>query len=311
MELTVKRKGIWYRWKKMLKRDWHLILLCVPALIFIFIFDYGPMYGIQIAFKDYNSRKGIWGSEWVGFEHFIRFFNSPNFWNILRNTLSISFYSLLASFPFPILLALLVNQVTKKKFKRTVQMVLYAPHFISVIVLCGMLHVFLSPSTGIVNNILASLGMERIYFLGEAALFNDVFVWSGVWQNSGWGMIIYLAALTSIDPELYEAAKIDGANKIKLITHIEIPQIMPTIVIMLIMNVGRFMNVGFQKAFLLQNPLNLQSSEIISTYVYRMGMLGQQFSFSTAIGLFNNVVNIILLITVNQICKKLNETSLW
>ena len=169
----------------------------------------------------------------------------------------------------------------------------------------------ISPSTGIVNNILASLGMERIYFLGEAALFNDVFVWSGVWQNSGWGMIIYLAALTSIDPELYEAAKIDGANKIKLITHIEIPQIMPTIVIMLIMNVGRFMNVGFQKAFLLQNPLNLQSSEIISTYVYRMGMLGQQFSFSTAIGLFNNVVNIILLITVNQICKKLNETSLW
>ena len=311
MELTVKRKGIWYRWKKMLKRDWHLILLCVPALIFIFIFDYGPMYGIQIAFKDYNSRKGIWGSEWVGFEHFIRFFNSPNFWNILRITLSISFYSLLASFPFPIFLALLVNQVTKKKFKRTVQMVLYAPHFISVIVLCGMLHVFLSPSTGIVNNILASLGMERIYFLGEAALFNDVFVWSGVWQNSGWGMIIYLAALTSIDPELYEAAKIDGANKIKLITHIEIPQIMPTIVIMLIMNVGRFMNVGFQKAFLLQNPLNLQSSEIISTYVYRMGMLGQQFSFSTAIGLFNNVVNIILLITVNQICKKLNETSLW
>ena len=311
MELTVKRKGIWYRWKKMLKRDWHLILLCVPALIFIFIFDYGPMYGIQIAFKDYNSRKGIWGSEWVGFEHFIRFFNSPNFWNILRNTLSISFYSLLASFPFPIFLALLVNQVTKKKFKRTVQMVLYAPHFISVIVLCGMLHVFLSPSTGIVNNILASLGLERIYFLGEAALFNDVFVWSGVWQNSGWGMIIYLAALTSIDPELYEAAKIDGANKIKLITHIEIPQIMPTIVIMLIMNVGRFMNVGFQKAFLLQNPLNLQSSEIISTYVYRMGMLGQQFSFSTAIGLFNNVVNIILLITVNQICKKLNETSLW
>ena len=285
--------------------------MCVPALIFIFIFDYGPMYGIQIAFKDYNSRKGIWGSEWVGFEHFIRFFNSPNFWNILRNTLSISFYSLLASFPFPIFLALLVNQVTKKKFKRTVQMVLYAPHFISVIVLCGMLHVFLSPSTGIVNNILASLGMERIYFLGEAALFNDVFVWSGVWQNSGWGMIIYLAALTSIDPELYEAAKIDGANKIKLITHIEIPQIMPTIVIMLIMNVGRFMNVGFQKAFLLQNPLNLQSSEIISTYVYRMGMLGQQFSFSTAIGLFNNVVNIILLITVNQICKKLNETSLW
>lgn len=307
----VQQKTWAQKWKKMLKRDFHLILLCVPALIFIFTFDYGPMYGIQIAFKDYNSRKGIWGSEWVWFEHFIRFFNSPNFWSVLKNTLSISFYNLIASFPFPIFLALIVNQLTNEKFKKTVQTVLYAPHFISVVVLCGMLHVFLSPSTGIINNVLASLGLERIYFLGKASLFNDVFVWSGIWQNSGWGMIIYLAALSSIDQELYEAAKIDGANKLKLIWHIEIPQILPTIVIMLIMNVGRFMNVGFQKAFLLQNPLNLQKSEIIATYVYRMGMLQQQFDFSTAIGLFNNIVNIILLVTVNQICKKLNETSLF
>lgn len=300
-----------HRWKKMLKRDYHLILLCIPALIFIFIFDYGPMYGIQIAFKNYNSRKGIWGSDWVGFEHFIRFFNSPNFWNVLKNTLWISLYSLLASFPFPIFLAILINQVTRTKFKKTVQMVLYAPHFISVVVLCGMLNVFLSPSTGIVNNVLASMGMERIFFLGKESLFDDVFVWSGVWQNSGWGMIIYLAALTSIDPELYEAARIDGANKLKLIFHIEIPQILPTIVIMLIMSVGRFMNVGFQKAFLLQNTMNLQKSEIISTYVYRMGMLSQQFDFSTAVGLFNNIVNVILLIIVNNISRKLNETSLW
>lgn len=307
----VQQKTWAQKWKKMLKRDFHLILLCVPALIFIFTFDYGPMYGIQIAFKDYNSRKGIWGSEWVWFEHFIRFFNSPNFWSVLKNTLSISFYSLIASFPFPIFLALIVNQLTNEKFKKTVQTVLYAPHFISVVVLCGMLHVFLSPSTGIINNVLASLGLERIYFLGKANLFDDVFVWSGIWQNSGWGMIIYLAALSSIDQELYEAAKIDGANKLKLIWHIEIPQILPTIVIMLIMNVGRFMNVGFQKAFLLQNPLNLQKSEIIATYVYRMGMLQQQFDFSTAIGLFNNIVNIILLVTVNQVCKKLNETSLF
>lgn len=307
----VQQKTWAQKWKKLLKRDFHLILLCVPALIFIFTFDYGPMYGIQIAFKDYNSRKGIWGSEWVWFEHFIRFFNSPNFWSVLKNTLSISCYSLIASFPFPIFLALIVNQLTNEKFKKTVQTVLYAPHFISVVVLCGMLHVFLSPSTGIINNVLASLGLERIYFLGKANLFDDVFVWSGIWQNSGWGMIIYLAALSSIDQELYEAAKIDGANKLKLIWHIEIPQILPTIVIMLIMNVGRFMNVGFQKAFLLQNPLNLQKSEIIATYVYRMGMLQQQFDFSTAIGLFNNIVNIILLVTVNQICKKLNETSLF
>lgn len=309
--MSVPKKTWAQKWKKLLKRDFHLILLCVPALIFIFTFDYGPMYGIQIAFKDYNSRRGIWGSEWVGLEHFLRFFNSPNFWSVLKNTLSISFYSLIASFPFPIFLALIINQLTNEKFKKVVQTVLYAPHFISVVVLCGMLHVFLSPSTGIINNVLASMGLERIYFLGKANLFDDVFVWSGIWQNSGWGMIIYLAALSSIDPELYEAAKIDGANKLKLIWHIEIPQIMPTIVIMLIMNVGRFMNVGFQKAFLLQNPLNLQKSEIIATYVYRMGMLQQQFDFSTAIGLFNNIVNIILLVTVNQICKKLNETSLF
>lgn len=309
--MSVPKKTWAQRWKKLLKRDFHLILLCVPALIFIVTFDYGPMYGIQIAFKDYNSRRGIWGSEWVGLEHFLRFFNSPNFWSVLKNTLSISFYSLIASFPFPIFLALIINQLTNEKFKKVVQTVLYAPHFISVVVLCGMLHVFLSPSTGIINNVLASMGLERIYFLGKANLFDDVFVWSGIWQNSGWGMIIYLAALSSIDQELYEAAKIDGANKLKLIWHIEIPQIMPTIVIMLIMNVGRFMNVGFQKAFLLQNPLNLQKSEIIATYVYRMGMLQQQFDFSTAIGLFNNIVNIILLVTVNQICKKLNETSLF
>ena len=311
-EVTVTKQKTWVqRWKKMLKRDYHLILLCVPALIFIFIFDYGPMYGIQIAFKDYNSRLGIWGSHWVGFEHFERFFRSPNFWALLKNTLTISFYTLIASFPFPIFLALIVNQLTHEKFKKTVQTILYAPHFISVVVLCGMLHVFLSPSTGIINNMLAAFGMERIYFLGKADLFDDIFVWSGIWQNSGWGMIIYLAALTSIDPSLYEAARIDGANNIKLIRHIEIPQILQTIVIMLIMNVGRFMNVGFQKAFLLQNSMNLQKSEIIATYVYRMGMLQQQFDFSTAIGLFNNVVNIILLITVNQICKKLNETSLF
>lgn len=306
-----KRKEWLANWKRMLKRDWQLILLCVPALLFIFVFDYGPMYGIQIAFKDYSARKGIWGSEWVGFKHFIRFFKSPNFLVVLKNTLSISFYSLIASFPFPVFLALLLNQITKLRFKKFVQMVLYAPHFISMVVLCGMLHLFLSPSIGIVNNLLAAFGLDRIYFLGRADLFNDIFVWSGVWQNAGWGMIIYLAALTSIDPELYDAARIDGANKLKLILHIDIPQILPTVVIMLIMNVGSFMSVGFQKAYLLQNSLNLSKSEIISTYVYRMGMLSQQFDFSTAIGLFNNIINVILLITVNTIARKVNETSLW
>ena len=205
----------------------------------------------------------------------------------------------------------MVNQVRSDKFKKTVQMVVYAPHFISVVVLCGMLTVFLNPSTGIVNNILQSLGMEQIFFLAEPSMFTDIFVWSDIWQNTGWGMIIYLAALSSISPELYEAAKIDGANKLQLIRHIDIPGILPTIVILFIMSTGSFMSVGFQKAFLLQNPLNLETSEIISTYVYKVGLLQAQFSYSTAIGLFNTVVNIILLVTVNHISKKISDNSLW
>lgn len=299
------------RFVKAFKRDFHLYLLCLPALIFIFIFEYGPMYGVQIAFRNYSVSKGIWGSDWVGLEHFIRFFKSPQFFNILKNTLGISLYSLIAGFPFPVILALILNQVRNQKFKKAFQMVVYAPHFISVVVLCGMLSVFLTPSTGIINNVLESLGLNRIFFLAEPSLFNDIFVWSDIWQNTGWGMIIYMAALSSISPELYEAAKIDGANQLQTIWHIDIPGILPTIVILFIMRTGSFMNVGFQKAFLLQNPLNLEASEIISTYVYKIGLLQAQFSYSTAIGLFNTVVNIILILIVNTICKRLNDTSLW
>lgn len=299
------------RFMKALRRDWHLYLLCLPALLFVFVFDYGPMYGLQIAFREYSPVKGIWGSEWVGFAQFIRFFNSPQFFTLLRNTLTISIYSLIAGFPFPIILALVLNQVRNAKFKKTVQMVVYAPHFISIVVLCGMITLFLSPSTGILNNILTSLGMEPVHFLADAGKFPHIFVWSDVWQNTGWGMIIYLAALSSISTELYEAAKIDGASKRQLIWHIDIPGILPQIVILFIMRTGSFMNVGFQKAFLLQNPLNLETSEIISTYVYKVGLLNAQFSYSTAIGLFNTVINIVLILMVNNICKKLNETSLW
>lgn len=309
--LVVPKKSFKQRFFKALKRDFHLYLLCIPALLFVFVFEYGPMYGVQIAFRNFSAGKGIWGSDWVGFDHFIRFFKSPQFANILTNTLGISLYSLLAGFPFPIILAILVNQVKKTKFKKTIQMVVYAPHFISVVVLCGMITVFLNPSTGIVNNVLQSLGLEQIFFLAEPSLFNDIFVWSDIWQNTGWGMIIYLAALSSISPELYEAAKIDGANKFQLIRHIEIPGILPTIVILFILRTGSFMNVGFQKAFLLQNTLNLEKSEIISTYVYKIGLQQAQFSYSTAIGLFNTIVNIILLVIVNNISKKVNETSLW
>lgn len=297
-------------WKE-IKRDYQLILLCLPALIFIFIFDYGPMYGLQIAFKDYSARAGIWGSEWVGFEHFERFFDSPYFWTVIKNTLGISFYSLLASFPFPIMIAILLNHAKNKYFKKSVQMVIYAPHFISVMVLCGMIHLFLSPSTGIVNNIMVNMGFERIHFLAESSMFHDIFVWTDVWQNTGWESIIYLAALSGINQDLYEAAKIDGANKWKTVWNVEIPQILPTIVIMFILRTGKFMNVGFQKAFLLQNSLNESHSEIISTYVYKMGMLGAQFDYATAIGLFNTIVNVILVLTVNSVCRRLNETSLW
>lgn len=306
-----RKSSLKVRFLKAMKRDYHLYLLCIPALLFVIIFEYGPMYGVQIAFKDYSPARGITGSNWVGFKHFIRFFESPQFFNILKNTLGISFYALLAGFPIPIFIALLLNQTSNLRFKKTVQTTIYAPHFISVVVLCGMITVFLAPRTGIVNGVLQMLGMEEVFFLAKPKLFNDIFVWSDIWQNTGWGSIIYIAALSAVNPELYEAAKMDGAGKLKTIWHVDIPSILPTIVIMFIMRTGSFMNVGFQKAFLLQNPLNIESSEIISTYVYKVGLIQSQFSYSTAIGLFNTVVNITLILSVNAICKKINETSLW
>lgn len=309
--LSSRKSSLKVRFLKTMKRDYHLYLLCIPALIFVFIFEYGPMYGLQIAFKDYSPVKGITGSNWVGFKHFIRFFESPQFFNILKNTVGISFYSLLAGFPIPIFIALLLNQTSNLKFKKTVQTTIYAPHFISVVVLCGMITVFLAPRTGIVNGVLQMMGLDEVFFLAKPELFNDIFVWSDIWQNTGWGSIIYIASLSAVNPELYEAARMDGAGKLKTIWHVDIPSILPTIVIMFIMRTGSFMNVGFQKAFLLQNPLNIESSEIISTYVYKVGLIQSQFSYSTAIGLFNTVVNIILILSVNAICKKINETSLW
>lgn len=299
------------KFKKIWMRDSHLYLLCIPAIILVLIFEYVPMYGLQIAFRDYSAQKGIWGSTWVGMKHFIRFFESPQFTDVIKNTLGISVYSLLAGFPIPILIALLINQTKNLKFKKLVQTTIYAPHFISVVVLCGMLHLFLSPSTGIINNILGSLGLDKIHFLAEPSMFADIFVWSDIWQNTGWSTIIYIAALSSISPELYEAAKIDGATKWQTIWSIDIPSIMPTVVILFIMRTGQFMNIGFQKAYLLQNSLNVSASEIIPTYVYKAGIYGAQFSYSTAIGLFNTVINVVLILSVNKICKKLSDTSLW
>jgi putative aldouronate transport system permease protein len=296
--------------KKMLQ-NYELYLFILPALIYFITFHYAPMYGIIIAFKNYIPTKGFWGSPWAGFRHFTNFFNSYYFWLLLKNTVGIAFYSLIAGFPIPIILALALNEVQNKHFKKIVQNVTYAPHFISTVVMVGMLISFLSPSSGVVNQFIQFLGFEPINFLGKENMFKDIYVWSGIWQGMGWGSIVYLGALSGIDPQLHEAGIVDGATRFQRIIHINIPSIMPTMVILLILNLGSIMNVGFEKIFLMQNPLVMDASEVISTYVYRMGLQKAQYSFSAAVGLFNSLINFTLLITVNSIAKKLNETSLW
>ena len=297
--------------KKIIRRDWQLYLLCIPALIYVFIFCYGPMYGVQIAFRDYTAKGGITGSNWVGLKHFARFVGGPNFVKLLKNTITLGVYNLLAGFPIPIFVALLMNQCRSMKFRKVVQTVLYAPHFISMVVLVGMIELIFSPSSGVVNHALNAMGIESVYFMGRSDLFQDMYVWSGIWQNTGWGTIIYMAALTSINPELYEAAKVDGATKYNMIWYIDIPSIKPTVITLLIMNLGKFMSTGFQKAFLMQNALNAEVSEIIATYVYKVGLQGAQFSYSTAISLFDTVINIILILTANKISKKVTEVGLF
>ncbi|MGG4108658.1 ABC transporter permease subunit [Paenibacillus lautus] len=297
-------------WRRMI-RNWELYLFIAPAFLYFVIFHYGPMYGIQIAFKNFIPTLGITGSPWVGFDHFERFFNSYYFWDLLWNTLSISLYELAIGFPLPIILALAFNEVKDSFFKRTVQTVTYAPHFISVVVMSGMIITFLSPSSGMIVNFVEMLGFQAPQFLTDPAWFKTVYVLSGVWQSAGWGTIIYLAALSGVDPQLHEAAVVDGASRFKRILHINIPAIVPTITILLILNMGSILGVGFEKILLLQNPLNMSSSDVISTFVYRSGLVDAQYSFSTAVGLFNSVINAILLIAVNQIARRTSENSLW
>lgn len=290
-------------------KNWQLYVLLLPALVYFLIFHYGPMYGLQIAFKNYMANRGIWDSPWVGLDHFHRFFNSYYFWTLLKNTLLISLYQL-ALFPVPIIIALSINEVKKARFKKFVQMVTYMPHFISVVVLVGMILAFLSPTTGIVNNIIRYFGGEPISFMTEPAWFKSVYVLSGEWQNAGWGTIIYLAALAGINPELHEAAQMDGASRFQRIRHINLPGILPTIIILLILNMGSFMSIGFEKIFLMQNPLNMDASDVIQTHVYRNGLLQAQYSYSSAVGLFNNVINFIVLLTFNRLARR-TGTSLW
>ena len=292
-------------------RSYQLYLLLLPTILLVFIFQYVPMYGVTIAFKNFKPYLGILGSDWVGFRHFIRFFESPSFLRLISNTIFLSGYELIIGFPVPIILALMMNMVTGQKFKRTVQMITYAPHFISTVVVVGMLGVFLSKNFGIANHFIEVLGGDRVFFLGKREWFRSLYVFSGVWQNAGWGTIIYLAALSAIDPELHEAAIVDGATLWQRVWHIDIPGILPTVVILLILNVGTIMSVGFEKAFLMQNALNLEQSEIISTYVYKVGLLDARYSFSAAVGLFNSLINFILLIAVNRTAKLLGQSGLW
>jgi len=289
----------------------ELYLFCVPGLLIMLIFHYWPLYGAQIAFRAYSVRRGIWGSPWVGMQHFIRFFNSPNFVQIIVNTLVLSFYSLAAGFPIPIILALLLNSFRHKRYTKVIQTVTYAPYFISVVVMCGMIILFLSPRVGAVNKIIGFMGVEPINFMGERSMWRNIYVWSGVWQGMGWSSVVYFAALSGVSPELHEAATVDGANKFQRILNIDLPTILPVAVMLLILNLGSVFSVGFEKAFALQNPLNLSVSEIISTYVYKIGIIQNDPAYSSAVGLFNAVVNAVLLIGANSVSRKLSDNALW
>lgn len=290
--------------KKRILGNWQLYVMLLVPVILTLIYKYIPMYGIQIAFRDFKTGS-MWKAKWVGLKWFERFFTSPNCARMIKNTLLLNFYGLLWSFPIPVILALMINQLRFKRFKRVTQTVLYAPHFISIMVVCGMIRIFLSPSGGLINLIAGT----QIDFLTEASAFRTIFIASGIWQDAGWGIIVYMATLSNIDTSQYEAAKIDGASMFQRIRNIDIPELVPIMVLQLIMCAGGIMNVGFEKVWLLQTDLNKATSDVISVYVYQQGIEGAKYSYSTAIGLFNTAVNLLLLIVVNRIAKKLSDVS--
>lgn len=289
----------------------QLYLLILPTIMYYFIFHYIPIYGIQIAFRDYMPALGFTKSPWVGLKHFIYFFNSADFDLVIRNTIIINLYQLIAGFPMPIIISLFLNHLRSRIYKKIIQTTIYAPHFISTVVMVGIVLLFLSPSSGCINLIIKALGHEPIFFMGKQELFKSIYVWSGVWQNMGWGTVIYFAALSGVNPELYEASAVDGASKLQKIRYIDIPCIMPTATILLILNTGRLLSMGYEKILLLQNSLNRPVSEVISTYVYKQGIISARFSYSAAIGVFNSVVNLIILNIVNRIARRYSETSLF
>lgn len=308
--ITASNSGLWSRIKKDLTKNKYAYLIALPVILYYIIFHYVPMYGAIIAFKDYIPSKGFFGSEWIGFDHFISFFNSYYFMRILKNTLVISVSALIFSFPAPIILAILLNEVGNAKYKRLVQTVTYMPHFISLVVICGLVRNFVS-ETGIITYVLSQFGFQARNMLESPELFVPIYVISGIWQQIGWGSIIYVAAIAGIDPGIYEAATIDGAGRWRRIIHITIPGIMPTIIVKLILSIGGLLSVGFEKIVLLYSPVVYSTADVISSFVYRKGLLEFNWSYSTAVGLFNSLVNCILLISANKIVRKVRGSALW
>jgi putative aldouronate transport system permease protein len=304
LSIDIQRTSGWIR------RNWGLYVLLLPAVVLLLCFSYKPMYGVLIAFKDYTPALGVTGSPWAGFKYFEKYFHSFQFSRTIINTLVISIYSL-ATFPIPIMLALMINQLRINRFKRFFQTVTYMPHFISTVVMVGLILILLSPSKGLIGNIYHLFGAEAPDLLGSAGLFSGLFVWSNVWQQAGWDSIIYIAALSAVDPSLYEAATVDGASRWQKVRYIDIPMLMPTVITLLILHLGTLLGVGFEKIYLMQNDLNISASEVISTYVYKIGLLSSQYSYSSAINLFNTIINFILLIVVNRAVKKFSDSSLW
>lgn len=309
---SARKRSFEKTWGKII-RGWQLYLMLLIPLAWLLIFQYWPMYGAQIAFRNYMPGMGIWESPWVGLDNFITFFKSYMFVRVVRNTLWISFYSLLVGFPIPIMFALAINQLRVGLFKRTLQMVSYAPYFISTVVVVGIVIQFLDLRRGPINLLIQALGMSPINFMGSPEWFPSIYVWSGIWQYTGFSAIIYLAALSTVDPTLHEAAVMDGANRLQRIWYVDVQTILPTAMTLLILNMGQLMNVGFEKAFLLQNTLNQTTSEVISTYVYKVSLAAgiATYSYGAAIGLFNSLVGLILIVIANQVSKKTTETGLW
>ncbi|NOU90983.1 ABC transporter permease subunit [Paenibacillus sp. LMG 31460] len=296
--------------QKMIKHK-YLLLMFLPCLLYYILFKYVPMFGIVISFKNYNPFVGVMGSEWVGFKYYVMFFNNPDLLKLLRNTFLLGMYKLIFGFPAPIVLALLLNELKNMVFKRFVQTISYLPHFISNVIVASMVVMFLSPSGGIVNKLIEAFGFEKINFMLMPDMFRSVYVFSEIWQHVGWETILYLAALTSIDPMLYEASEMDGASRLRKLWHVTIPGIAPTIVILLILNVGKVIEIGFEKVFLLYNPATYETADILSTYVYRVGLMQGNFSYASAIDVFTGLVSLVFIVSTNYASRKLSETSLW